>query len=220
VGGCASGAPTLTQRFVRQGTPTVEIAPGLQPPATPATTLLPGIQEVSRVSPIASDVDRQDPGLRRALADVQRLPALTTHVAVANEYHRLGIFDQALDHLEHAAKFETDSAAVNDGLARVWRDAGRPGIGLSYAYRAIHSAPRSATPRHTLGTLLFALGNRAAAERAFREAVSLEPLAWYGWLNLCKIAMQDGRTVEATTLCQRATAARRQLPKAPANERH
>ena len=140
---------------------------------------------------------------------VRQAPALATHLAVAEEYRRLRIFDRAYDHLEKGARFDEHNAAVNDAMARTWRDWGLPGVGLSSAYRAVYAAPRSAVARHTLGTLLYALGRRADAEKAFRDVVSLDPSAWYGWQNLCHLAMADARTHDAIALCQRATATRR-----------
>jgi Flp pilus assembly protein TadD len=93
---------------------------------------------------------------------------------------------------------------VNDSLARLWRDWGMPELGLASAHRATYAAPRSPTARHTLGTLLYAMGMRQAAESSFRQAVDLDPHAWYAWQNLCTVAMADGRTKDAISLCQRA----------------
>jgi Flp pilus assembly protein TadD len=83
-----------------------------------------------------------------------------------------------------------------------------PGVGLANAYRAVHAAPASATPRHTLGTLLYALGNVSDAEASFVEAVKIDPAAWYAWQNLCAIAMKAGRTPQAIVYCKRAASAR------------
>jgi predicted Zn-dependent protease len=180
----------------------------------------PSIRDVWRTSPAASDVDATDPGLRSALANLQSAPALATHLAAAQEYRRLGILDRAFDHLKAGALFDEHDPAVNDALARTWRDWGLPGMGLSNAYRAVYAAPRSAIPRHTLATLLLALGKRADAEAALREVVRLDPSAWYGWHNLCRMVMADGRTQEAIPLCQRAETARREHVKAAGHERN
>lgn len=224
VGGCASSTSrTLTHRLVRQGTPSVDLGGSVPPKAasTPeVSAAAPGIREVSRITPSASDVDAQDTALRQALAAVHLAPSLAAHLAVAEQYRRLGILDQAFDHLQRGAAFDPESAAINDALARAWRDLGLPAMGLSYAHRAVYAAPRSATARHTLATVLFALGKRIEAERTFRDVVGLDPLAWYGWQNLCALAMLDGRTQEATTLCQRAAATRREATKAVSHERH
>jgi Tfp pilus assembly protein PilF len=171
-------------------------------------TSRPAIRELSRVSS-ASDLEGQDVRLRDALAAVLRAPSIATHLAAAHEYRRLGILDRAFDHLEQGAAFDHFDPAIHDTMARTWRDWGMPGLGLSSAYRAVYAAPRSATVRHTLGTILYALGRPADAEASFRAAVSLDPSAWYAWQNLCRITLDGGRTQEAIVLCQRATAARR-----------
>jgi Flp pilus assembly protein TadD len=185
-----------------------EVATARAPLASAVQTA--AITQISRISPARSDVEREDV-LLRALTLAKVSPTLASNLAVAMRYHQLGIFDRALDYLDKAAEFEARNPAVNDAIARSWRDWGLPEMGLSYAHRAIYAAPRSATARHTLGTLLYALRQPAAAERAFRDVVALDPLAWYGWQNLCVIVMADGRTQEATTLCQRAAAARAAL---------
>lgn len=178
------------------------------------TAALRRIVEVARYSPSASNVAVSDPRLKRALVAVHAEPTLVNQLEASQAYQRLGILDRAYDHLQLGAALDEHSPAVNDALARVWRDWGLPAMGLSPAYRAVHAAPRSATARHTLGTLFVALGLRREAAEAFKEAVSLDPQAWYGWQNLCGLAMADGRTQEAITFCQRATAARRAASKA------
>ena len=218
LGGCATAAPSLTRHFVRQGTPSVDLG-GPKVASKSRTASHPdgpiqAIREISRFSPSAADVDGTDVGLREALKAAQGTPSLATHLAAAQEYRRLGIFDRAFDHLDSGAQFNEHDAGVNDAMARTWRDWGLPGMGLSNAYRAVYAAPRSATVRHTLGTLLHALGRRADAEQSFRQVVDLDPLAWYGWQNLCHLTMSDGRTREAIALCQRATVTRRQALKA------
>ena len=104
---------------------------------------------------------------------------------------------------------ERDLTALHDALARAWRDWGLPERGLTSAHRAVYYAPESAEARNTLGTVLWALGQRQPARRAFEDAVALDPHAWYAVRNLCEVALTDGRTKDATTLCRRATALRK-----------
>jgi predicted Zn-dependent protease len=163
---------------------------------------------------MASNVESVDAALRASLTAVSVTPSISTHLAAAEQYRRLGILDRAVEHLQSGERLQPHNAAVNDALARVWRDFGLPGMGLSHAYRAVYAEPRSATARHTLGTLLYALGKRADAERAFRDAVDLDPAAWYAWQNLCQVAMVGGRTQEAIDLCHHAIKLRRDRAKA------
>ena len=207
---------------MRQGTPDVDLGGPVRSTvvANAAATSVPAVRAFSRFSPSAADAETADSRLQSALHAVQHAPTVATHLVAAEEYRRLGILDKAFDHLQHGAVLDQHNAGINDGLARIWRDWGLPGVGLSSAYRAVYSAPRAAVPRHTLGTLLYALGQRTEAERAFREAVSLDPLAWYSWQNLCSLAMADGRTHDAIALCQRATAAHRESLKVAGHERN
>src|SRR4029079_6395002 len=77
---------------------------------------------------------------------------------VAEAYARLRVFDAAYDHFSAALRLDAKDAAAYDGRARVWRDWGLPGRGLSDAYRAVYLAPNSPVPRNTLGTLFVRLG--------------------------------------------------------------
>ena len=210
--GCAlKTSPTLTDRFVRQGAPATDLGGTPQRvyktrSAQPATEHR--IAQVSRYYPTDADLDKHDPGVREALSAVALAPTLAHYLDAAQAYRSLGVLDRAYDHLQHAVAIDPQNAAANDGLARLWRDWGLPQLGLANAHRAMYAAPRSATARHTLGTLLYALGLRPAAEKAFRDATALDGHAWYAWQNLCTIAMADGRTKEAIQLCQRADAER------------
>jgi tetratricopeptide (TPR) repeat protein len=167
-----------------------------------------------------TEVEVTDPGLRDALAAVRRAPTIATHLAAAREYQRLGIFDRALDHLDRGVAIDTFDPAVNDAIARVWRDWGMPGLGLAHAHRAVYAAPRSATARHTLGTVLHALGHLEEAENSFQEAAGLDPSAWYAWQNLCTITLKAGRTQQAILYCQRAASARTSALETSRHERH
>jgi tetratricopeptide (TPR) repeat protein len=218
--GCSTATPSLTTLLVRQGTPAVDFGAEISPPPVRLATARPAIRELSRVSPVASDLEAEDAGLRDALAAVRNVPSVATHLAAAREYRRLGILDRAIDHLEQGAAFDEYDPAVNDALARTWRDWGMPGLGLTSAHRAVYAAPRSAIARHTLGTLLFALGRTADAEANFRAAVGLDSSAWYAWQNLCRLTLDSGRTQESIVLCQRATAARREAREASRHEPH
>jgi tetratricopeptide (TPR) repeat protein len=210
--GCAAKAqPTLTDRFVRQGEAAADFG-GLPPRTRRARTTTPAadlrIAEVSRYYPSDADFDRHDPRLRTALEAVALSPTLPHYLSAAQAYQEIGVLDKAYDYLQDAIAIDAHNAAANDSLARLWRDWRLPAFGLPHAHRAVYAAPRSATTRHTLGTVLHALGLRQEAEKAFREAAALDPRAWYTWQNLCTLAMADGRTKDAIPLCQRADAER------------
>jgi tetratricopeptide (TPR) repeat protein len=217
LGGCAAKSQTLADRFITHGEAVSDFGGRMPRVSKRPVTAQPNadrIAEVSRYYPSNADVDHRDPRLKSALAALAVAPTLVNYVEVAQAYQNLGILDQAYDNLQHAAAIDTMSATANDGLARLWRDWGLPQFGLSNAHRAVYTAPRSATARHTLGTLLYALGMRQEAEKAFRDAVALDPHAWYAWQNLCTVVMAEGRTKDAIPLCQRADVERTAAPKA------
>jgi len=212
-GACASGGQTLADRFVTQGTPTVDLG-GPRPVssrASKATNSLKGtsISNVpSRTSGSMSAVESSNPALRDALFRVMLAPTAAHHMQVARAYRTIGIFDNAYDYLARSLTLHGSDPAVHDALARLWRDWGNPGAGLSHAYQAVNLAPEWPVAQNTLGTLLFTLGHRADARTRFETAVRLDPGAAYALDNLCTLHMAEGRTREAITVCRQAKAAR------------
>lgn len=164
---------------------------------------------VAKTSSDVPSVEGTDAGLVEALHALRALPTATNECVVADAYRRLHIYDEATDHLNAALKIDPKSAAAYDGLARTWRDWGLPEYALADGYRAIAFAPRSAEAHNTLGTVLFALGNLAAARTQFGEARDLDPHAAYALNNLCYVSFVQGDHVQARAEC---TAALQTMP--------
>ena len=160
---------------------------------------------------MASSLEVSNADLRDAILRVRLAPTAEHHLQVARVYRRLGILDAAYDYLARSLVVNGPDPAVHDALARQWRDWGQPGIGLSHAYQAIHLAPDWPTAYNTLGTLLYALGQRAEALQRFEDAARLDPDAHYAWRNLCALYQAAGRTREAIAACRQADAARTRL---------
>jgi tetratricopeptide (TPR) repeat protein len=144
-------------------------------------------------NPASQTVEMWDPMLAAALADLATSPTAATHRQVATEYRRLGVLDSAHAHLTEAVRLDPHDAAAFDGRARVWRDFGFPGLGLSDAYRAIHYAPMSAAAVNTLGTLFEAMGRVGDARGQYNRALQLDPSATFAKTNLCHIDTMLGR---------------------------
>jgi Flp pilus assembly protein TadD len=144
--------------------------------------------------------------LAAALADLGTSPTAAAHRQVASEYRRLGVLDSAHAHLTEAMRLAPRDAAAYDGRARIWRDFGFPGLGLSDAYRAIHFAPGSAAAANTLGTLFEAMGRFGDARSQYNRALQLDPSATFAMTNLCHIDTMLGRR-GAVAACRRAIAA-------------
>jgi Flp pilus assembly protein TadD len=212
-GACASGGQTMADRFVTQGTPTVDLGgPRLvSSRASKAKNPLKGtaINNVaSRTSGTMSAVEGSNPELRDALFRVLLAPTAAHHMQVASAYRKIGIFDNAYDYLARSLTLNGADPAVHDAMARLWRDWGNPGTGLSHAYQAVSMAPEWPVAQNTLGTLLFTLGHRGDARTRFETAVRLDPTAAYALDNLCTLHMVEGRTREAISVCRQAKAAR------------
>jgi len=206
---CAARQPQpLGNRFVKPGTPAVDyggppigkggsvggrkdVAPHSAPPST-------------KTSMSGATVENVDPQLAATLLLDAMLPSAENDVRVAEEYRRLGILDTAFDRLNRAIRKRPDLAAAHELIARIWRDWGMPGRGLGAAYRAIYYAPRSASARNTLGTLLERMGRIDDAEREYIHAAEIAPSAAWVLNNLCHVALLSGRFDEAQAKCEEA----------------
>ncbi|MGD9904752.1 MAG: hypothetical protein AB7U83_14910 [Vicinamibacterales bacterium] len=212
--GCAAHPRSLASRFVIAGTPAIDVGAGAATrgggtaaPAPPTGTLpraVPG-----RYSGSAA-VESASPALQRALLALALAPSGRRYLDVAVAYRRLGIVDTAVDFLLAGLHRDSTDAALHDALARAWRDWGLPDLGLAAAHRAVYHAPESPEARNTLGTVLWALGDRGGAEQAFAMSASLDPGAEYAWRNLCTAALTGGRTQAAVAACRRAAQVRDQ----------
>lgn len=170
------------------------------PPIPPRRTV------AMRPSSNLSTLETVSVPLRRALAALAAQPSSGAYLDVALAYSAEGVADRAFDMLTEGLTEDRTSPALHDGLARVWRDWGFPDRALSSSQRAIYFDPRSPEARNTLGTVLWALGQREQARLAFVEATELDARASYAWHNLCAVALAEGRTKEAAALCRRAAA--------------
>ena len=149
-------------------------------------------------------IEGTDPELRAAMAASMARPSAENHRAVAAAYKRLLVVDKAHGALARALELAPRDALTYAALARLWRDAGLPNLALGEAYRALHFSRGSPEARNTLGTVLQALGRTREALAEFTRVVERDPLAAYGWNNLCYAWLVRGRPVEATAACQRA----------------
>ncbi len=215
---CAPRERTLASRFVTQGQPAIDMG-GVKvevfgrPLSKAEAAKMPAPEPIRNVSERHSSnlstLEASNPALQRALLALSLRPSTQGYLDVAAAYRTAGVRDKAFDYLSEGVRRDPTDAALHDALARAWRDWGFPDRGLTAAHRAVYYAPQSAEARNTLGTVLWALGNRADARQAFEQSAQLDPQAWYAWRNLCEAAMTDGRTKDATTLCRRANALRK-----------
>jgi Flp pilus assembly protein TadD len=133
-------------------------------------------------------------------------PTVESEVKLAQAFMRHGVLDKASEHFAEASRRDPREGAAWDGLARIWRDWGFPGLALGDAYRAVYAAPNAPSTRNTLGTILLALGKRADARAQFARAAALDPGAAYAWNNLCYAWLTEGEFESAIADCSRALA--------------
>jgi Flp pilus assembly protein TadD len=149
-------------------------------------------------------LEAADPRLATALLAAKVAPSPQTLRHVAEEYLRLGIFDQAHDYLHRALTLDPRDGATYDALARRWRDGGFFDAALADAQRALYYAPNSAAVHNTLGTVFQALGRRAQARQQYARALELDPKADYALNNLCYGWILDREPLKAVTACEAA----------------
>ena len=154
--------------------------------------------------PPVRTVEASDPALAAALLAATAAPSPASYREVAQEYRRVRVYDKSQDYLSRALKFDAKDPLTHDALARTWRDAGFPHLGVGDAYRAIYFAPKSAAARNTLGTLFQAMGRRAEARTQYDIAAKLDPLAGYAHNNLCYGWILEGDAPKALQACRRA----------------
>jgi Flp pilus assembly protein TadD len=131
-------------------------------------------------------------------------PAAESLRNVGDEYRRLGVLDVAFRYYNDALRADPTDAAAYDGLARIWRDWGLPGLGLGDASRAVYYARSSGASYNTLGTVMQALGNRREARAAYKQALQSDPRASYALTNLCYLSFLEGDAGAALGECRRA----------------
>jgi tetratricopeptide (TPR) repeat protein len=146
--------------------------------------------------PALPSLEATDATLVAALRDLRARKSAPQHIAVGDAYRRLGVMDLAVEHYEAAKSLDRRTPAAYDGLARVWRDARRPDLGLPEATRAVHYAPASPEALNTLGTVLFALGDLVEARKAFEKALAIDPSAEYARHNLALAAERLDHTAD------------------------
>jgi tetratricopeptide (TPR) repeat protein len=191
---------------VRAASPAAQLAGAKRPdqekaPASAAA----GKSARPKTATVGADLaETRSPALAAAVSSYSASPTVREEVELAHAYYGVGILDQAFDHYEAAARRQPREAAAWDGLARVWRDWGYPGLGLADAHRAVFADPSSPMARNTLGTILQLLGKSQEASEQFTRAVGLDPGAAYAHYNLALARMTLGRWAEAADAFERA----------------
>jgi len=136
-------------------------------------------------------IEGTDVALRNALAALGQLESAAAHVAVAQQYWRLHVYDAVYDHYTDALRLEPKNVTALDGRARVWRQWHMTEPALSDAHRARYFGPERPDVLNTLGTILEQAGQCGAARDAYASALKLDPSATWAKDNLVRL---EGRT--------------------------
>ncbi len=157
-----------------------------------------------RATGAAETLEVRDPALAADLLQLSAAPTAEGHRVVAERYFDLGVLDSAYRHFNDARALNPRDGAAYEGLARVWRVWGLPGLAVGDARRAVFYAPQSASAQNTFGTIMQALGLYRDARSAYELASWLDPRAAYAVNNLCYLAFVNGRIEDAIDRCTAA----------------
>jgi Tfp pilus assembly protein PilF len=208
VAGCAAHRSTITNTFVKEGKPAVDLGGAVPGPETATyVAQLRKLAETAKPRPKTTTPDAaeaRDPSLRERLATLQEAPSAAAHRQVAIEYRRLGILDAAFSHLSAAIRLEPKDGASYDMRARLWRAWGLPQLGVPDARKAVAFSPRSASAWNTLGLLLEESNGPDRGVSAYLRAVALDDQASYAWSNLCHAWTLRNDPAAAVRACRRA----------------
>lgn len=209
VGGaaCAQKRPSsFPNRFVRgvDGPVDVQVPPAAAE-AVREFAALSALDPVAKSSELPT-LEKEAAALSAALSALGRQQTPDSLRIVAAEYHRLGVYDQAHKYLTRALVTKPSDSDLLDARARVSRDWGLLEPALADATRAVYFAPKSASAKNTLGTVLFGLGKTAEALAAFDDAVTLDATATFALNNACYVALVAGNEELALSRCHAALA--------------
>ena len=160
---------------------------------------------IKQVPPLT--VDPIDETVRREVA--ARLEALGEQLAgvhriAAEAYLSQGMHEEALAHLEAAARFAPREIEYQNqlGVVRYFQedDAGA----IAAFERVIDLAPDNHDARFNLGMVLYGTGARVEAEEAFRIALELDPNEAETWNNRGVCLFELGRIGDARACFERA----------------
>lgn len=187
----------MADRFIVGGQPALDV--GTESPfrATPSAAAPPVPSRPPRASSDLPTLESTSSVLRARLALLAARPSPRAYLEVAATYREFGVDDRAFDYLARGLTAFPHDSALHDATARQWREWRLPAQALRHAHLAVRYAPASAAAHTTLGTVLWALGQHAAATAAFRRAADLAPNADFARHNLCHAERELGRPTRA-----------------------
>ena len=117
-----------------------------------------------------------------------------------------GRMDQAVTLMQQAVSLREDDPVLQNNLANLLNECGRPGLAIEAYRHAVRLAPTYVVARYNLACLLRDCGDLAGAESEFREVVAHSPEDVPAWNALGSLLGAEGRLTEAEQCFERALA--------------
>lgn len=133
------------------------------------------------------------------------------HFLLAKGYEFEHLYDDAVDELQQALRFDERNSFIHGELAALYQRLGREGKALEHGHAAIESDPENVEARLFLGMLYFKKSRQDEKNREemtekaieqFRQALSLDPDRKEGYLDLSHIYHVNDRDQDALELLQ------------------
>ncbi len=168
------------------------------------------------VSPVRRAMEQQTHGTFDPVSGDRRVQALNVRLRLdpqdvearlelARIYESYNMEDLAREQYARALNLDGDSAAALQGLARLARSSPASASETLPLVRAfLERRPGDLAALNMMGTLLDAIGDWPAAEKAYRQALEQQPLAAYLHNNLGLNLAEQGRLAEAVTELRRS----------------
>ena len=118
-------------------------------------------------------------------------------------YATRGMYSEALENGFQALELGDRSERVFGQIAFMWRMLGRPDKAIQWYRAAKISQRQPADYEALLGDCWVDLGDDAAAERDYHDAISLRPDQPDGWIGLCRLKLLQEEWDNARKICQK-----------------
>lgn len=139
-------------------------------------------------------------------ASLQKQPdQANVEVALARTLAASGEQEKALETLKRAAQHDTPDHQANKLLVQVLSQLRRYDEALEVTRALQAKLPNEALPFNLEGTVYVAKGDLANARKSFSQAISVEPTAGAGVLNLAQVDMKENKLKDARARLQKLT---------------
>ncbi|NRR28986.1 protein kinase [Oxalobacteraceae bacterium] len=154
-----------------------------------------------------SSADEDETWLQKAAASAQQALALNDqlalgHVAAGRVQTMRHEDAAALKSFERALALEPTNSLATLGKMMVLRLLQRRGEAIQLAEQCLQRTPDERLCADSLGSAYYEQGDHAAAERAFRYSIKVQPDAVYSYANLSAVLQRENRQEEALQVLQ------------------